>query len=76
MLAVFCGDSTLLSAACLIRRSASGCNRKPSATALAAAAKAVSEGFLLQADADRLIKQAADSNVLSPQNTASTAIGR
>jgi hypothetical protein len=42
----------------------------------AAAAKAVAEGFLLQADADRLIKQASDSNVLSPQNTASTAIGR
>src|SRR5437868_9347575 len=35
----------------------------------AAAAKAVSEGFLLQADADRLVKQAADSNVLAPQNT-------
>ena len=41
-----------------------------------AAAKAVAEGFLLQADAERLIKQASDSNVLSPQNTASTAIGR
>jgi hypothetical protein len=36
-----------------------------------AAAKAVAEGFLLQADADRLIKLAGDSNVLSPQNTAS-----
>jgi len=41
-----------------------------------AAAKAVADGFLLQADAERLIKQASDSNVLSPQNTASTAIGR
>jgi len=38
---------------------------------LTAAAKAVAEGFLLQADAERLIKQASDSNVLSPQNTAS-----
>lgn len=31
-----------------------------------AAAKAVSQGFLLPADADALIKQAADSNVLNP----------
>ena len=37
----------------------------------AAAAKAVAEGFLLKEDADKLIKQASDSNVLSPQNTAS-----
>ena len=42
----------------------------------AAAAKAVSEGFLLQADADKLISQAAASNVLSPQNTASNDLGR
>jgi hypothetical protein len=41
-----------------------------------AAAKAVAEGFLLQADADRLIKQASDSNVLSPQNTASNNLSR
>jgi hypothetical protein len=41
-----------------------------------AAAKAVAEGFLLQADADRLIKLAADSNVLSPQNTASNNLSR
>src|SRR5437773_6181574 len=34
-----------------------------------AAAKAVSEGFLLQADADKLIQAAAASNVLAPQNT-------
>ena len=38
-----------------------------------AAAKAVSGGFLLQADADKLIQQAAASNVLAPQNTASIA---
>ena len=31
-----------------------------------AAARAVKEGFLLQADADALIKQAAASNVLAP----------
>jgi hypothetical protein len=42
----------------------------------AAAAKAVSEGFLLQPDADRLIQLATASNVLSPQATASNAIGR
>jgi hypothetical protein len=42
----------------------------------AAAARAVSEGFLLQADADRLIQQAAASNVLAPQATASNQIGR
>jgi hypothetical protein len=41
-----------------------------------AAARAVSEGFLLQADADRLIQQAAASNVLAPQATASNQIGR
>ena len=39
----------------------------------AASANAVKQGFLLQADADRLIKAAQDSNVLSPQNTASNA---
>jgi hypothetical protein len=39
----------------------------------AAAANAVKQGFLLQVDADKLIKQAQDSNVLSPQNTASNA---
>jgi len=39
----------------------------------AAAANAVKQGFLLQVDADRLIKAAQDSNVLSPQNTASNA---
>jgi hypothetical protein len=33
-----------------------------------AAAKAVSRGFLLQADADRLIAQAAASNVLKGQD--------
>ena len=32
----------------------------------AAAARAVSQGFLLQTDADALIKQAAASNVLNP----------
>jgi hypothetical protein len=42
----------------------------------AAAAKAVSEGFLLQADADKLVQLAAASNVLSPQATASNQIGR
>jgi len=42
----------------------------------AAAARAVSEGFLLQADADRLIQQAGASNVLAPQATASNQIGR
>ncbi len=42
----------------------------------AAAARAVSEGFLLQADADRLIQQASASNVLAPQATASNQIGR
>jgi len=41
-----------------------------------AAAKAVAEGFLLQADADRLIQQASASNVLAPQATASNQIGR
>jgi hypothetical protein len=41
-----------------------------------AAAKAVSEGFLLQADADKLIAQAVASNVLSPQATASNNLGR
>ena len=41
-----------------------------------AAAKAVAEGFLLQADADKLIAQAAASNVLSPQATASNDLGR
>ena len=41
-----------------------------------AAAKAVAEGFLLQSDADTLISQAAASNVLSPQATASNAIGQ
>ena len=34
----------------------------------AAAAKAVSERFLLQEDADALIAQASTSNVLRPQN--------
>jgi hypothetical protein len=34
----------------------------------AAAARAVSERFLLQADADALIAQAAASNVLRPSN--------
>ena len=42
----------------------------------AAAAKAVEAKFLLPADADRLIAQAAASNVLSPQATASNAVGR
>ena len=42
----------------------------------AAAAKAVASGFLLQADADKLIQQASASNVLAPQNTASTALGQ
>ena len=42
----------------------------------AAAAKAVGQGFLLQVDADKLVSQAAASNVLSPQATASNAIGR
>ena len=42
----------------------------------AAAAKAVSAGFLLQNDADKLISQATASNVLSPQATASNAIGQ
>jgi hypothetical protein len=32
----------------------------------AAAAQAVTQGFLLQADADALVKQAAESNVLNP----------
>jgi hypothetical protein len=36
----------------------------------AAAAKAVSEGFLLQADADRLVAQAQASNVLTQPNTS------
>ncbi|MBI2188928.1 MAG: hypothetical protein HYU37_17655 [Acidobacteria bacterium] len=36
----------------------------------AAAAKAVSEGFLLQTDADRLIAAAQASNVLATQNTS------
>jgi hypothetical protein len=40
----------------------------------AAAAKAVAEGFLLKEDADKLIKQAADSSVLAPQATASNNI--
>lgn len=35
-----------------------------------AAANAVREGFLLQADADRLVAQAQASNVLVPQNTS------
>ena len=39
----------------------------------AAAAKAVAQGFLLQADADKLMSQAAASNVLSAQTTASNA---
>jgi hypothetical protein len=42
----------------------------------AAAAKAVSQGFLLQVDADKLISQAAASNVLAAQTTASNAIGQ
>ena len=42
----------------------------------AAAAKAVSEGFLLQADADKLVRDATASNVLAPQATASNDIGR
>src|SRR6185503_10376664 len=36
----------------------------------AAAAKAVAQGFLLQPDADKLVSQAAASNVLSAQTTA------
>lgn len=40
-----------------------------------AAARAVSEGFLLQNDADRLVQQAAASDVLSPQATAGN-VGR
>ena len=43
---------------------------------LSGAAKAVSEGFLLQADADKLIAQAAASNVLAPQATARNEAGR
>ena len=39
----------------------------------AAAAKAVADGFLLQADATRLINDAAASNVLGPTATASNA---
>jgi hypothetical protein len=41
-----------------------------------AAAKAVAQGFLLQPDADKLISQAAASNVLSAQTTASNALSR
>jgi hypothetical protein len=42
----------------------------------AAAAKAVAQGFLLQPDADKLVSQAAASNVLSAQTTASNEISR
>jgi hypothetical protein len=42
----------------------------------AAAAKAVARGFLLQDDANDLISQAAASNVLAPQATASNNLGR
>jgi len=42
----------------------------------AAAAKAVSQGFLLQVDADKLVSQAAASNVLSAQTTASNELSR
>ena len=42
----------------------------------AAAAKAVAQGFLLQVDADKLVSQAAASNVLSAQTTASNELSR
>jgi len=42
----------------------------------AAAAKAVAQGFLLQPDADKLVSQAAASNVLSAQTTASNELAR
>jgi hypothetical protein len=42
----------------------------------AAAAKAVAQGFLLQPDADKLVSQAASSNVLSAQTTASNELSR
>ena len=42
----------------------------------AAAAKAVAQGFLLQVDADKLASQAAASNVLSAQTTASNDLSR
>jgi hypothetical protein len=42
----------------------------------AAAAKAVAQGFLLQTDADKLVSQAAASNVLSAQTTASNELSR
>ena len=42
----------------------------------AAAAKAVAQGFLLQPDADKLVSQAAASNVLSAQTTASNELSR
>ncbi len=42
----------------------------------AAAAKAVAQGFLLQPDADKLVSQAAASNVLSAQATASNELSR
>jgi hypothetical protein len=41
-----------------------------------AAAKAVAQGFLLQPDADKLVSQAAASNVLSAQTTASNELTR
>ena len=42
----------------------------------AVAAKAVGQGFLLQVDADKLVSQAAASNVLSAQATASNELSR
>jgi len=42
----------------------------------AAAAKAVAQGFLLQPDADKLVSQAAASNVLAAQTTASNELSR
>jgi hypothetical protein len=42
----------------------------------AVAAKAVAQGFLLQPDADKLVSQAAASNVLSAQTTASNELSR